>query len=158
MRISETLLIKIEDVDFARNTIFLPANNTKGVKDRAVFFSTEMSKILKRWIAFKDRYRDSDYLFCTNKGNPLKVNNFEKNFRDYTARVGLKNVHPHVLRNNFAKRFLMQGGSIYALSRILGHSSITVTEKAYLDLDDEDLRQNYIPYSPLEHIKKSRRK
>ncbi len=42
--------------------------------------------------------------------------------------------------------------------KILGHSSVTVTEKAYLDLDDEDLRQNYIPYSPLEHIKKSRRK
>jgi hypothetical protein len=33
-----------------------------------------------------------------------------------------------------------------------------VTEKAYLDLDDEDLRQNYISYSPLERIKKNRRK
>jgi Site-specific recombinase XerD len=35
----------------------------------------------------------------------------ELHIRDYTARVGLKNVHPHVLRNNFAKRFLMEGGS-----------------------------------------------
>ena len=62
-----------------------------------------------------------------------------------------------MLRNNFAKRFLMNGGSIYALSRILGHSSVVVTEKAYLDLDDEDLRQNYIPYSPLEQLKKSKK-
>ena len=51
----------------------------------------------------------------------------------------------------------MNGGSIYALSRILGHSSVVVTEKAYLDLDDEDLRQNYIPYSPLEQLKKSKK-
>ncbi len=140
MRISETLLIKIVDVDFSRKTIFLPAYNTKGVKDRVVFFSNEMSKILRRWIAFKDRYRDSDYLFCTNKGNQLKTNNFEKNFKDYCNRVGLKNVHPHVLRNNFAKRFLKQSNDIYTLSRLLGHSAVSVTEKAYLDLDDEDLR------------------
>ncbi len=44
MRISETLLIKLDDVDFARKTIFLPAENTKGVKDRVVFFSIETSK------------------------------------------------------------------------------------------------------------------
>ena len=45
-----------------------------------------------------------------------------------------------MLRNNFAKRFLMNGGDIYTLSKILGHSSVTVTEEAYLDLQNEDLR------------------
>lgn len=158
MRISETLLIKIDDVDLSKMTIFLNGDNTKGNKSRIAFFSIEMSKLLKRWIKFKDRYRDSDYLFCTNKGNPLKTNNFEKNFKEYTKRIGLENIHPHVLRNNFAKRFLLQGGSIYALSRILGHSSVTVTEKAYLDIGDEELRDSYIPYSPLEQIKKNRKK
>lgn len=158
MRIGETLLIKMDDVDFAKKTIFLIGDITKGDKDRVVFFSQEMTKILKRWLAFKDRYRESEYLFCTNKGNPLKGNNFEKNFKGYTKKVGLIDIHPHCLRNNFAKRFLMNGGSIYSLSRILGHSSVVVTEKAYLDLDDEDLRQNYIPYSPLEHIKKNKKK
>lgn len=54
-----------------------------------------------------------------------------------------------MLRNNFEKRFLMQGGDIYTLSRILGHSSVKVTEEAYLDLDENDLRQNYQRYSPL---------
>ena len=54
-----------------------------------------------------------------------------------------------MLRNNFEKRFLMQGGDIYTLSRILGHSSVKVTEEAYLDLDENDLRQNYQRYSPV---------
>ena len=54
-----------------------------------------------------------------------------------------------MLSNNFEKRFLMQGGDIYTLSRILGHSSVKVTEEAYLDLDENDLRQNYQRYSPL---------
>lgn len=59
-----------------------------------------------------------------------------------------------MLRNNFEKRFLMQGGDIYTLSRILGHSSVKVTEEAYLDLDENDLRQNYQRYSPLANLKR----
>ena len=59
-----------------------------------------------------------------------------------------------MLRNNFAKRFLMQGGDIYTLSRILGHSSVKVTEEAYLDLDTNDLRTNYQRYSPLANLKR----
>ncbi len=156
MRLGEALLIKSTDIDLARCSIYLPADNTKGKKGRVVFFSAEMSKQLRKWLQFKDRYRESDYLFCTNQGRPLAVNNFEKNFRDYTVRIGLKGAHPHMLRNNFAKRFLMNGGDIYTLSRILGHSSVTVTEKAYLDLDDEDLRVSYTPYSPLTKILKGK--
>lgn len=59
-----------------------------------------------------------------------------------------------MLRNNFAKRFLMKGGDIYTLSRILGHSSVKVTEKAYLDLDQDDLRSNYQRYSPLANLRR----
>lgn len=33
----------------------------------------------------------------------------------------------------------MNGMDIYTLSRILGHSSVKVTEECYLDLDDEDI-------------------
>ena len=43
----------------------------------------------------------------------------------------------------------MNGMDIYTLSRILGHSSVTVTEQAYLDLTDEDLGKRYQHYSPL---------
>ena len=41
---------------------------------------------------------------------------------------------------------------IYTLSRILGHSSVTVTERAYLDLTDEDLKRRYRNFSPMEHL------
>lgn len=155
MRVGETLLIELKDVDMTRKSIYLPPENTKGKKGRMVFYSAEMDKYLKRWLKFKDRYRDSEYLFCTNQGKPLTVGNFETNFKQYAMRIGLKDAHPHMLRNNFAKRFLMNGGDIYTLSRILGHSSVTVTEKAYLDLDNDDLRTNYAPYSPLTKIMKT---
>lgn len=52
----------------------------------------------------------------------------------------------------------MAGGSIYILSKVLGHSSVTVTEQAYLDLTDEDIRKNYQSFSPLSNLKKGGRR
>lgn len=152
MRLGENLLIEETDIDFIKRTILLKAENTKGKKDRYAFFSQEMLKQLRRWLQYKDRYRQSKYVFCTNKGKVLKVNNYETNFKKYGERIGLSEIHPHMLRNNFAKRFLMQGGDIYTLSRILGHSSVKVTEEAYLD--ENDLRINYQKYSPLANLKR----
>ena len=154
MRLGETLLIKETDIDFKKRTILLPAENTKGKKDRYAFFSEEMLKQLRRWLKYKDRYRQSEYVFCTNKGKSLNISNYENNFKKYGNRIGLSEIHPHMLRNNFAKRFLMRGGDIYTLSKILGHSSVKVTEEAYLDLDTDDLRTNYQRYSPLANLKR----
>ncbi len=43
MRILERLFIKTEDIDLVKRVIFLPAQNTKGRKDRMVYFSNEMN-------------------------------------------------------------------------------------------------------------------
>jgi integrase/recombinase XerD len=43
----------------------------------------------------------------------------------------------------------MGGMDIYTLSKILGHSSVTVTEQAYLDLNDEDIGKRYQNFSPV---------
>lgn len=92
--------------------------------------------------------------FALQKVGKLQIASFESNFKVYGERIGKKDIHPHILRNNFAKRFLMNGGNIYTLSQILGHSSVQVTEQCYLDLKMEDLRQQYQRFSPLMNLKK----
>lgn len=156
MRLSETLSLTIHDIDLVRRTIYIPAEVTKGRKDRVTFFSITMSKLLNRWIRYKDTMQESELLFPTQRTNGLlSASNFERNFRQYLRRVNIdKNITPHGLRNNFSRRFLMSGGDIYTLSKILEHSSVTVTEKAYLDLMDEDFRKRYQRFSPLENMKK----
>lgn len=156
MRLGETLSLTINDIDLDRRAVLIPADISKSNKERYVFFSNTMAGILRRWLQFKDRYIDNDVLiFPTTRGTKLGIQHFERNFRIYKERAGLsQNVTPHSLRNNFAKRCLMSGMDIYTLSRILGHSSITVTEKAYLDLTVTDIRKNYQKFSPLENIQR----
>lgn len=155
MRLGETLSLIVHDVDLERRAVLIPADITKSKKERYVFFSNTMAGILRRWLQFKDRYIDNDSLmFPTTIGTKLGISHFERNFRTYKERDGLsQNVTPHWLRNNFAERCLMSGMDIYTLSRILGHSSVTVTEKAYLDLTVTDIRKNYQRFSPLENMR-----
>ncbi len=153
MRISECLLIQTNDIDVMKRCILLLAENTKGKKDRYVFFSMEMSTIIKRWLKYKDIYTNTTFLFTTQNGTNINNSVFEKNFKKYCGRINLNDITPHALRNNFAKRFLMNGGNIYTLSQILGHSSVLITEKAYLDLTDDDIRQGYQNFSPLSKMK-----
>ncbi len=151
MRLGECSTLLVTDLDLARRRVNLRAEETKGRKDRTVFFSQKTESILRRWLQFKDRYVESDYLFpVRERGGCIQVSNFECNFRRYIQRSGLnKKYTPHCLRNNFAKRCLMNGMDIFTLSKILGHSSVEVTEQAYLDLNDDDISKRYQHYSPL---------
>lgn len=155
MRLGECSMLLVDDINLAKKQIFLRAENTKGRKDRMVFFSSKTETIVRRWIQYKDRYVESDYLFPVKHGGaPIGVSNFETNFKKYLKRAGLKdNISPHCLRNNFAKRCLMNGMDIFTLSKILGHSSVRVTEEAYLDLNDEDMQKRYQNFSPIQTIK-----
>ena len=151
MRLGECSTLLVADLELARKRINLRAEETKGRKDRTVYFSPRTESILRRWLQYKDRYVESEYLFPVKEhGGSIGVGNFESNFKKYINRAGLDQEYsPHCLRNNFAKRCLMNGMDIFTLSKILGHSSVEVTEQAYLDLTDEDISKQYHRASPL---------
>ena len=69
-----------------------------------------------------------------------------------SARAKIPSITPHVLRHTFGTRWLQAGGDIYKLSKILGHSSVAVTEAHYAHLLKEDLvaasQQVKIPVAP----------
>ena len=155
MRLGECGMLLVEDVNLAKRQIFLRAEITKGRKDRMVFFSPKTEMIVRRWIQYKDRYTETEYLFTVkSNGMPISVSNFETNFKKYLRRAGLKDsISPHCLRNNFAKRCLMNGMDVFTLSKILGHSSVRVTEEAYLDLNSDDMQKRYQNFSPVAALK-----
>lgn len=111
MRLGECSTLLVSDLELSRKRINLRAEETKGRKERTVFFSPKTEKALRSWLQYKDRYVESDYVFPVKEhGGPIGVGNFESNFRKYIERAGLnEDYSPHCLRNNFAKRCLMNG-------------------------------------------------
>ncbi|RYD02476.1 hypothetical protein N752_24415 [Desulforamulus aquiferis] len=137
-------------LDFKHYSIIII--NPKNKKQRYVYFSPKIAKELKQWLKYKDRYSDGEYLFPKTRGTKLQIRNFEKALREAGRAVNIS-VHCHQLRNNFAKYYILNGGDWFTLSRILGHSSVDVTQKAYLDFTDEEVGKKYQKHSPITFMK-----
>ncbi|AEP87291.1 tyrosine-type recombinase/integrase [Bacillus spizizenii] len=146
MRIGECVNLKPEDLDFKAHSILI--TNPKNKRQRYAFISDRLSKDLRRWLLYRDRFSDSEYLFPTTRGNKQDVSSFEKVLKKAANSVNIE-VTPHQLRNNFAKYYLLNGGDFVTLSRILGHSSVEVTQKAYLDFTEDEIAKKYQKHSPL---------
>ena len=139
--------MKCLDFDWHINEFMVYCRSTQ-LREKSM---ASYEQALRRWLQFKDRYVESDFLFPVKEhGGSIGVGNFENNFKKYIKRSDLNEEYtPHCLRNNFAKRCLMNGMDVFTLSKILGHSSVEVTEKAYLDLNDDDISKQYQRSSPL---------
>ncbi len=65
-------------------------------------------------------------------------------FKAAVARAGLPaELRIHDLRHTFASLFLLDGGDIFKLSRILGHSSVAITERTYAHLRPDAFESDY---------------
>ena len=67
-----------------------------------------------------------------------------------SAEAGIHRVNPHRLRHTFAIWFLRNGGNIYALQRILGHTTLDMV-KRYLALAQMDIESAHAVASPVKH-------
>jgi len=88
--------------------------------------------------------------FADNK----KFNSCYSAFRSALKRSGIETPagqSAHILRHTFASHFIMNGGNILTLQKILGHSSLNVTTR-YAHLAPDYL-QDSIKYNPLEFKK-----
>ena len=125
-RISEVLGLVHEHCDFDNLVVRVRG---KSNKHRLVPISSDMRKVLFRYAA-KHSARGM-LLFGTRRNTLVTVRNFERDFKAIGAKLGITGVRfsPHTLRHTFAVSYLRAGGNLFYLSKILGHSSVTTTQK-----------------------------
>jgi integrase len=83
-------------------------------------------------------------LFPTKRGNKIRQHWIETVFNVAVEKarerdVTMPRVTPHQLRHTYASLAVAAGASVMALSRLLGHSTPTITLNTYSDLFDSDL-------------------
>ena len=59
----------------------------------------------------------------------MRVKDSDYDFAAHRALAGCHRVRFHDLRHTFASHFMMSGGNILTLQKLLGHSSVSVTQR-----------------------------
>ena len=101
----------------------------KGRREREVSFGQATRVQLLRYLR---RYRRGDVpqVFTGKRGEPLSPSGLDQMIERVSDWAGIEGVRcsAHTFRHTFAVNFLARGGDLYALSRLLGHSSVKTTE------------------------------
>lgn len=120
-----------------------------GRKERLVPISTEMRRGFYTYIS--RHLGPPTYLFSTRTGNRVTVRNFQRDMEVYGKHLHITDVRfsPHTLRHTFACSYLKAGGNLEYLRRILGHSSLLITQRYLQSLGVDDLADVHNDFSPI---------
>jgi len=132
----------------------------KGDKERVVPKSPYLAKCLFKYQIVKKSYFEYktlkyDNTFLSKNGKPLTHEAIERMVR-VTGKECKVNSNircsPHTCRHTFAQMQLKNGLDIYALSRIMGHESISITQRYLEGLKDRDVLVAGTKTSPLMNL------
>jgi len=104
----------------------------KGAKERIVPIGRVAQKALQRYVFhFRPEpfFEDQDYLFLTLDGKPMSPNAVKLVFARLAQRSGVKRLHVHLCRHTFATNYLVNGGNVFFLQQILGHTSLDMVRR-----------------------------
>jgi len=152
--VSELTGVRTDDVDLSEG--YIRIREGKGGKERTVPIGSLVQKALWKYISqFRKEpvTEQVSNLFINESGLPLTKTGVQQMVRRYGKKAGISCVRcsPHVFRHTFAKNYLLNGGDIFSLQKILGHSSLA-SVRTYLNLFSSDLKHQHRRFSPVDNF------
>lgn len=141
IRVGELVSLDEEDTNLSDGLIKVKG---KGRKERIVPIGSKAIEALKRYIERKriKVHGENNPLFINRRGTRLTERSVRRIVLKY-SREALKNpVSPHTLRHSFATHLLDAGADLRAIQELLGHRSLSTTQK-YTHLGMDKLMEVY---------------
>lgn len=153
-RLSTLINIRIKDLDFENDLISY--SHTKNRKSQLMPISFNLKKVLIEYLQYR-KGEQEDYLFCTAYGNKINENTLSKTIADYNKRRGVNKTGVHRFRHTFSKKWIIGGGDVFRLQKILSHSTMDMV-KIYVDMFTDDLQQDFNKFNPLEQMQVNKKR
>ena len=118
------------------------------------------AKILKEYITlYRNLEEDSDLLgtdplFCNRFGERLTGDGLINAISKYNKNRGVTKTSIHLFRHTFAKDWILRGGDLFSLQKMLGHSSLDMV-KNYANLYSRDIKDKAEEFSFLSNTKRT---
>ena len=136
LRVSEVWGLRWRGVDLDRGTLTIRNGYknapTKSRRERVIPLADQLRDALVTW----QRCCPSREMVCPATTGEAKAKRLDIRRLYRKAGLHVPSAPWHVLRHTFASHFLMSGGSLLTLQRLLGHTSVAITQ-VYSHLSDE---------------------
>jgi integrase/recombinase XerC/integrase/recombinase XerD len=146
LRASELCHLNRNDVDQI-GTVYVHLG--KGRKDRLTFIGKKTKSMIKKYLIL--RKDNNPALFLTKSGERLTYDALRQIISRRSTEAGVEEPSLHSFRRGFALAMLRSGVDIHTLSRLMGHSDISILSR-YLKIDDSDIRTAHKKGNPVDNI------
>jgi len=156
VRAGELCQLDVGDLDLSAGHAMVRSKgrlNSGEGKARPICFSPTTIRALHRYLAERKALGDRNAarpLFATRVGRRFDRRYLAKHLRRLGRRAGVKDVHTHRFRHTFAINYLRNGGDVYTLQDLLGHTSLDMVRR-YLHLAQVDVDSAHRRASPVEN-------
>jgi len=124
MRMAEIFGLTWHDLRYGEGLIAV-CSKLKGGKIRYVPMTPELAVELRKYPAVIGE----EHLFPPKRDSKGERQRVESSFETILDLAGIENLRFHDLRHTFASWYMMNGGDLYELAKILGHANIRMTER-----------------------------
>ncbi|MEK4030772.1 tyrosine-type recombinase/integrase [Pseudobacillus sp. FSL P4-0506] len=154
LRLSELCNLKWSDIDFQQQTLNVFGKNRR----RETIPITE--RLVKELSAYKvyveGHFKNrtiSEYVFTNSLNKFLTPNAVQNIFKRLAKIMNFREVRlsSHTFRHTFCQRCIQSGMSVFAVQRMMRHSSVAVTER-YAAMWGNDLKEQNDKYNPLNNL------
>lgn len=150
IRQNSLINIKVKDLDLSGSIVHI--NVTKNRKPLIIPLNPDIKTILQEYLKYRQATNDEDFLFCNEYGFGLARSTLYHSMYEYNKRRGVEKTGIHRFRHTFAKKWVLLGGNVVSLQKILGHSSLEITQN-YLNLLVSDIQKDVEEFNILREFR-----
>ncbi|KIL74336.1 tyrosine-type recombinase/integrase [Bacillus badius] len=149
MRINEAVNLKLSHIDFKLLTIHIPSQTAKNRKGRDIPVTREIAKLLKELHGETSSYfGECEYIFYNAYGEVFNADAFRRRLNRIKKKIGMERLHPHMFRHTFCRNYIMNGGDIFTLQKIVDHADIKTSRK-YVQMETKHINKQHNKFSPV---------
>jgi integrase/recombinase XerD len=144
--------LRVADLDLEKRQASV---REKGGNPRFVFFQELTVRALAAWLDVRSENKGPwVFVGLTKKAKgQMDAHSVGKMLKRRGEQAGCTGpVNPHSFRHGFARSFLLAGGDLGILSKILGHSNVAVTMEYYLVFTADELQEQHAQHSPISRL------
>ena len=131
LRRSEICSLTLDDIEFSTRTTVghVRVREGKGGKERAVTLNHVAERAIKEYLTVRPEDTGYKEIFLNNRLKPCSPMVISAVFKKYMEKASIHGASFHSLRHTFATHSLKKDTNIIVVQEVLGHKSLTTTQK-----------------------------